>query len=258
MSRAQNFIEKHQSSLQEASIYVRNERITFLIKNSDKNKYNGYVYGTSSSGLASYVEPASFIEANNRKLKLMQDKEEDEEVPDEHIWLSLRNAASICRSIRQEISRLDPDHAADYTACETEYQAKLSELDARYSRWIGDAAFHTLLFADRFPFRYLCADYGIDYYAAFSGCSAETEASFETIAFLAEKVDALNAGFVCVLESSDCSIAEAVIRSTKAQDQKIITLNSLQSVTAVQAEEGVTYLSTMQENYETLKEALET
>ena len=77
LARAQNFLEKHQSSLQEASIYVRNERITFLIKNSDKNKYNGYVYGTSSSGLASYVEPASFIEPNNRKLKLMQDREDE-------------------------------------------------------------------------------------------------------------------------------------------------------------------------------------
>lgn len=77
LARAQNFIDKHQSSLQEASIYVRNDRITFLIKNSDKNKYNGYIYGTSSSGLASYVEPASFIEPNNKKLKLMQDKEDE-------------------------------------------------------------------------------------------------------------------------------------------------------------------------------------
>ncbi len=77
LSRAQNFIEKHQSSLQESSIYMRNERITFLVKNSDKNKYNGYTYGTSASGLASYVEPASFIELNNKKLRLIQDREDE-------------------------------------------------------------------------------------------------------------------------------------------------------------------------------------
>jgi DNA mismatch repair protein MutS2 len=76
-NKAYSFIDKHGDSLQEASIYMRNDRITFLIKNSDKNKYQGYTYGSSSSGLAFYVEPASFIDANNRRISLMQDREDE-------------------------------------------------------------------------------------------------------------------------------------------------------------------------------------
>ncbi|MBQ1482082.1 MAG: Smr/MutS family protein [Erysipelotrichaceae bacterium] len=94
-NRAHTFIDKHGDSLQEPSIFMRNDRITFLIKNSDKNKYQGYTYGTSSSGLAFYVEPASFIEANNRKVSLMQDREDE-------IERILRELSYLVASIAEE------------------------------------------------------------------------------------------------------------------------------------------------------------
>ena len=186
----------------------------------------------------------------------MQTGEEDGEVPDEHVWLSLRNAASFCRAIRQELSRLDPGHAADYAANEAAYQEKLSELDSRYVHWIGNAACHTLLFADRFPFRYLCADYDLDYYAAFSGCSAETEASFETVAFLADKLKELDLPAVCVLERSEDfgALANTVVKAA-GMDVPAISIDSMQSYTENYQTTGG-YLGAMEYNLPMLLIAL--
>ena len=114
----------------------------------------------------------------------------------------------------------------------------------------------TLLFGDRFPFRYLTDDYGLSYYAAFVGCSAETEASFETITFLAGKVDELSLHAVMTIEGNDHRIAETIIQNTKTQDQKVLTMDSMQSVTAKDVENGATYLSIMENDLAALKEAL--
>ena len=118
------------------------------------------------------------------------------------------------------------------------------------------AAIKTVLFADRFPFRYLTDDYGLTYFAAFSGCSAESEASFETIAFLANKVSELNLPAVLTIESGNRKIADTVLSTANAADRKVLTLNSMQSVTAEDVENGITYLSMMEENLNALKEAL--
>lgn len=109
---------------------------------------------------------------------------------------------------------------------------------------------------NRFPFRYLTDDYGLNYYAAFSGCSAESEASFKTITFLARKVDELGLNSVFTIEKSDDRIAQTVIENTKAKDQNILVLNSMQSITAQEIADGTTYLSVMEENLKVLKEAL--
>ena len=114
----------------------------------------------------------------------------------------------------------------------------------------------TLLFGDRFPFRYMTDDYGLTYYAAFVGCSAETEASFETIMFLAGKVDELALHNVMVIESSDGRIAQTIIDNTEAKEAKILKIDSLQSVTAKDVDAGISYLSLMEENLEVLKKAL--
>ena len=114
----------------------------------------------------------------------------------------------------------------------------------------------TILFADRFPFRYLADDYGLTYYAAFVGCSAETEASFETIAFLAKKVDELKLPVVLTIEGNNHSIAETVVSSTQEKNQQILVMNSLQSVTEKDIADGESYLGIMTENLEVLKEAL--
>ena len=184
------------------------------------------------------------------------DAEEDEAEYDEHVWLSLKNAAVLCRAIAEALGQIDRENAALYTANAGAYIEKLNTLDAQYQAAVDAAALHTLLFADRFPFRYLADDYALDYYAAFVGCSAETEASFETIIFLAGKLDELGLPAVLQIESADGSIARTVVENTQSRDQQILTMDSLQSTTAKDVAAGANYLSIMEKNLDVLKAAL--
>lgn len=184
-------------------------------------------------------------------------EEENEDVEyDEHVWISLRNAQELCGVIAGALADIDPAGADAYRENADAYSTALRELDARYAEAVAAAPVHTVLFGDRFPFRYMADDYGLDYYAAFSGCAAETEASFETIVFLAGKVDELGLGAILQIESSDGGIARTIRDSTRTGDQAILTLNSLQSVTAVDAAEGVAYITVMEENLDILTAAL--
>jgi len=184
---------------------------------------------------------------------------EAEECPeyDEHVWLSLRNAESICEVITEDLKSLDSAHAAVYEANLKKYTEQLDSLDQQYTDTVKAAANKTLLFGDRFPFRYLVDDYGIKYYAAFVGCSAETEASFETVSFLAKKMDELGLKHVMTIEGPNKKIAETIIQNTKDKNQDILTLNSMQSTTEQDIESGETYLGIMQQNLEVLKKALQ-
>lgn len=184
---------------------------------------------------------------------------EEEEGPeyDEHVWLSLRNAESICEVITEDLKSLDSAHAAVYEANLKKYTEQLDSLDQQYADTVKAAANKTLLFGDRFPFRYLVDDYGIKYYAAFVGCSAETEASFETVSFLAKKMDELGLKHVMTIEGPNKKIAETIIQNTKDKNQDILTLNSMQSTTEQDIESGETYLGIMQQNLEVLKKALQ-
>ena len=183
--------------------------------------------------------------------------EEDETEYDEHVWLSLKNAKKVCTEITEKLSILDNANKDDYKANLDAYTAQLDKLDGDFKTLTDGAKQKTLVFGDRFPFRYFVDDYGLDYYAAFVGCSAETEASFETIVFLAEKTDELGCSTVFTIENSDHKIAQTIIDNTKAKNQSIAELNSLQSVTKDQIGSGVTYLSLMQSNYDVLKDALQ-
>ncbi len=175
---------------------------------------------------------------------------------DEHVWLSLRNAALFCDTIASALGDADPDNAQLYQRNADAYEEKLVALDQEYQAAVEQSQTKTVLFADRFPFRYLVDDYNLTYYAAFTGCSAETDASFETITFLAGKLDDLKLPVVFTIENSDQKVAQAVIENTKTKDQKILPLNSMQSVTTKEVEEGTTYLSIMENNLQILKEAL--
>lgn len=175
---------------------------------------------------------------------------------DEHVWLSLKNASLFCDTIASTLADADPEHAQLYQQNAAAYEEKLAALDQDYQTTVDGSQSKTLLFADRFPFRYLTDDYNLTYYAAFTGCSAETDASFETITFLAGKLDELKLPVVLTIENSDQKVAKAVIENTNTKDQKILTLNSMQSVTAQNVEEGTTYLSIMENNLQILKEAL--
>ncbi len=185
-----------------------------------------------------------------------EEENEEEAEYDEHVWLSLRNASALCRVLAEKLGGIDPSNAALYAQNVQAYTAKLDALDARYKTAVEGSENKTLLFADRFPFRYMADDYGLTYYAAFSGCSAETEASFKTILFLAGKADELGLHSILQIESADGSIARTVRDNTKTKDQQILTMNSLQSVTTQDAQAGASYLSVMTQNLETLEAAL--
>ena len=183
-------------------------------------------------------------------------EEEEEKEYDEHVWLSLKNAKLFVETISESISNLDKENANYYKANADAYVANLVTLDAQYDAAVKAGSISTLLFADRFPFRYLVEDYSLEYYAAFIGCSAETNASFETITFLAKKVDELGLKVILKIESSDGAIANTVKNNTQTKDQKILTMDSIQSATTKEYKNGRNYLSIMTSNLDVLKEAV--
>ena len=184
------------------------------------------------------------------------EEHEHEEETDEHVWLSLKNAKMLVRVISKALQELAPDNKDIYAANADAYVKKLSALDAEYQAAVDAASNKTILFGDRFPFRYLVDDYGLRYYAAFVGCSAETEAGFETISFLAKRVDEWKLPCVLTIEGAQHKIAETVVRNTTAKNQRVLTMDSMQSTTSKDVKNGTTYLSVMEKNLSVLKEAL--
>ncbi len=154
------------------------------------------------------------------------------------------------------LASLDSENTAAYQANLASYVSKLKELDNSYAEMVSSASRDTVLFADRFPFRYLVDDYNLNYYAAFAGCSSETEASFETIAFLAGKVNELDIQYLLTLDGTAHKIAETVILATESQNQSIITVSSMESISSADIEAGATYISIMEENLQAFQKAL--
>lgn len=185
-----------------------------------------------------------------------ESEQEEEPEYDEHVWLSLKNAIVIVDKIEQELEALDSTNASVYQENAESYIESLQELDAKYQTTVDSAVRKTVLFGDRFPFRYMVDDYGMDYYAAFVGCSAETEASFETITFLSGKVDELDIPSVLVIEKANQKLAKAIINNTADKNQTILVMNSLQSVTGEDVKKGFTYLDAMKDNLSVLEQAL--
>ena len=185
-----------------------------------------------------------------------EEEEEEKEAYDEHIWLSLKNAAYLCGAISGTLQKADAANAEAYRANAESYIGKLEALDAEYQAAVDAANVKTLLFGDRFPFLYLVKDYGLDYYAAFRGCSAESEASFETVMFLAQQADELGLRYVLKLEGNDDRIAKTVVSSTKTKDQTILSLDSMQNIASADGADGADYLAIMEKNLEVLKTAM--
>ncbi len=175
---------------------------------------------------------------------------------DEHVWLSLKNAKTFVSTIADKLATLDSGNGDTYKKNAEVYIEKLTNLDKDYEAATTSASQKTLLFGDRFPFRYLVDDYGLNYYAAFSGCSAETEASFETISFLAKKVDELSLKHVMTIEGTNHKIAETIVENTAAKDMEILVLNSMQGTTSQDVSSGATYVKYMESNLSVLKQAL--
>ena len=193
---------------------------------------------------------------NSQEINGQKEAADEEPEYDEHIWLSIRNAEIMVKNIEKAIEQLDSDNAKVYQTNAENYIKKLDTLDKQYANTIQNAKYKAILFGDRFPFRYMADDYDLKYYAAFAGCSAETMAGFETGTFLAKKADELRLPVILTIENSDGRIAEAVKSNTTKKNQKILAMNSLQSVTKEQIADGITYLQVMQENLSVLSEAL--
>lgn len=184
------------------------------------------------------------------------DGDEEEPEHDEHVWLSLKNANVCVDAIAAGLSDVDPKNKDAYEANASDYKDKLIKLDGEYENTIKGAANKTLIFGDRFPFRYMVEDYGLDYYAAFVGCSAESEASFKTVKFLANKIDELGLRHIMTIEKNDHKIAKTIIKNTNAKDIDILTLDSMQSTTADDVKDGATYYDIMAKNLKVIKKAL--
>lgn len=184
-----------------------------------------------------------------------EDEPENDAEMDEHVWLSLRNASFFCQAITDALCDLNPGKADEYRANLAAYQQQLNALDVEYQQAVSAASQHTIVVCDRFPFRYLVEDYNLSYYAAFPGCSAETGASFETVVFLSNKVKELNLSALLVTESSDGRMAKTVAENAGNEQMPVLTLNSMQSVSAEQAK-ALRYLSVMTENLTVLQQAL--
>ena len=183
----------------------------------------------------------------------IEEEEEEEEAIDEHVFLSIKNAIKYISIIKDEIIKLDKDNKDLYEKNSSDYINKLNELDNKYNEILSKSKNKILIFADRFPFRYLIEDYHLDYYAAFLGCSAETEASFETILFLTNKLNELNLKHILVLESSDQKIAKTIIDNSNIKDCEIEVIDSIQSTIL---KDNKTYISIMENNLEVLKRSL--
>ena len=205
--------------------------------------------------LGEQVKEEEVVEGMEGEEEEEADEEEGPEY-DEHVWLSVKNAGTLCNAITDALEEIDPANKDAYAANAASYLEKLAALDGEYQTVADNAARKTVLFGDRFPFRYLVDDYGLSYYAAFAGCSAETEASFETISFLAGKVDELGLPCVLTIEGAQHKIAETIVQNTAEKNQSILTLDSMQSTTSTDVANGTTYLSVMESNLDVLKQAL--
>lgn len=172
---------------------------------------------------------------------------------DEHVWTSPANAILIVEKIRDTLCAIDPDRAGIYEENARAYLEQLRRLDSDYRQVIGEAKRHTVIFGDRFPFLYLVKTYGLDYHAAFPGCSSETEPSAATIAFLTDEVRQDHIPVVFYLELSNAKVADAIAEVTGA---RTAMLHSCHTLTREEMQRGENYLSLMRQNLEQLKLAL--
>lgn len=175
---------------------------------------------------------------------------------DEHMWLSVKNAIACVKYLSNEISKLAPDKEQALNENSSEYISRLCELDKELTELCSGKENKGLLFADRFPFAYLTADYGLEYCAAFSGCSTENSADFETVTRLARRADEWNSKYILVTEGSDKRLANSVIAAAKEPDIAVLSMDSMQSVTRSRIDGGESYISVMHRNLDTLRVAL--
>ena len=185
-----------------------------------------------------------------------EEQEEDDSLHieyDEHIWTSPANAILFAGKIGEKLQEIDPKHADLYKARCQQLCKELKKLDQEFRDIVDKADQDAIIFADKFPFRYFAEEFGLRYYAAFSGCSSDTEPSAKTIAFLIDKVKKEKIGAVYYLELSSPRVAQIIEEETGA---KPILFHSCHNVTRKEFDSGITYLELMRRNEEALKVGL--
>ncbi len=173
---------------------------------------------------------------------------------DEHVWTSPVNAQKICEEISKRLITIDKENAAFYEENAAAYSKQLKQLDEEFRSFFKTSSLDTLIFADRFPFRYFADEYGLAYFAAFPGCAGETEPDAATMKMLIDKVNVENIPAVFYTELSNQKIADTILESTTA---KKLLLHSCHTVTKDEFGRGETYISLMKQNLSNLKEALD-
>lgn len=221
----------------------------------DKKKIEEIKEGMQDEHDDEHLEGEEHLEEEHNEEGHEEEHEHEAEY-DEHVWLSVKNVKLICENLTDNISKLDLENSDIYKNNCDNYIVKLDELDKKFEEVTKNAKTKILLFGDRFPFRYLVDDYGLDYYAAFSGCSAESEASFETIIYLSKKIDEFGLKHVIKIEGSDDKIAKTIIENTKSKDQDILVMDSMQATSINDVKNGANYISIMNKNLEVLERAL--
>lgn len=172
---------------------------------------------------------------------------------DEHIWTSPRNAVKIVKAITGALQAADRNHADGYESRATAYAEKLRQLDQDLTKTVAEAERNTIIFADRFPFLYLVRDYGLNYYAAYPGCSSEAEPSASTVAAIIEKVNETGVPIIFYIELSNRLMANTIAEATGAEE---LLLHSCQNVSKEEFDRGESYLSLMNQNIVNLRKAL--
>lgn len=183
------------------------------------------------------------------------DHEHKEEVEyDEHVWTSPSNAIKILNTIKNTLVEIKPDEKETYLTNATLYQQKIENAKTEIQEIVNKATNKTLIFGDRFPFRYFVEEFNLDYYAAFPGCSSDTEASAKTIAYLINKVKKEKINVILKIELSSSTIADTIANETEA---KVLELHSAHNISADDFKNNISYVDLLKRNLETLKEALQ-
>lgn len=224
-----------------------------IIKENPNLKYINMVDSIGEAALAEELVEGMQDEEEHDNESEEHANEEGEEEIDEHVWLSIKNAETIVSAIEAKLAEIDPDNKAEYEKNANDYLAKLDELDKEYKDTLSSIQNKTIIVGDRFPFRYLVNEYGIKYYAAFTGCDAGSEASFETVKFLANKMDELNMTDIFIIDGSKGDLAKTIVDNTKDKNAKVLVLDSMQST---KSSDNASYLDIMKKNLEVLKEVL--
>ncbi|MBE6733323.1 MAG: zinc ABC transporter substrate-binding protein [Ruminococcaceae bacterium] len=195
-------------------------------------------------------------ESNHEHNSHADHNHKNDDLPDEHVWLSLKNSILFSNEIFKALSEINSNSATVYQENFNAYKDRLSSLDSKYRNYFDSTNNKSIIIADRFPFRYLIADYSLHYLALFEGCSAESDATIDSILNLSKQIDSNGLNYVFIIEGSNEKTAKAVIEHTKSKTQEILVLNSLQSVTKKDIKNGLSYYSVMEENLSLIYKSL--